>query len=1175
MRKIIICDAFGIGFHNNPRRTNNKATPESLEKWGQQVLHDIWNELENELKLPVIQTDEEQWLLNTFLEHQCRNFVGRGDLLNKLSAWTINPSINDNDWARCITGIAGTGKSAFLSNLYKKLKSDKSEPIVLFHTAGISVRSGQIDYFLGSWIKQLAAFLNEKDALTDPAKPEEIYQTFRILLNRVSKEKRVILLLDALGQFEATSHANDLIWLPETWPNNVCFIATAIPCPASERLQEKLGNKSSHILLESLAEDEARQIAKGIFQRYRRVLDQKVLEELLGKQDSEGNMAAGIPLWLTLAVERLNSIDADDFSLTETNFQGTPEERLLQLLLKIVSDMPSEVDALYNFLLDKAERIFPETAQIFIRLIALSRNGWREQDFQNLIPELSNQPWNALKFAMLRRIFRGHIVQRGSHGEWTFTHAQLRRAVNIDERDAKKLHLDIANYLRKLPQDDPLHISETMVHLIRSGDNDNAAKYYAQELNKHERHGANEALISYILEKEKNIGWIISFLEKTLQFDEKYQICSSFNKIIYPAIANKTTINIRLNFLEKILESLQYLLSHQYDNNDFQEDRAIVYNRLGSIYLLKNEFEEAIEMYRKSLDIYSELKQRDPNNIKWRWEAGVVYHRIGDVYREKGDFNKALNVYDLKEGLLKEFLLSSPVKNYINSLENLKKIEQEQSDPEFLEILASSYSRLGDVHKTQIQLQEREYQGIVCDEAFNAYNNALEVYQRLSELEPYRLSTKYSIAISYINLGEISEIKGNLRGSLLNYYNSLSILKILVKQDLDSMIWQSRLAAIHEKIGDIYKKKYDFESALKHYQDALVIRQLLSNRNTNDLSYRHELANNLSKISILKSHTVDLKYALDYLNDTLSIREFLAKKDPYNLDWQRDLANDYIRMGEFFQNQGELELASKKYQDACSIYEKLYRKEELADCYKKICNVLQIQNKPFLAFEFYQKQLLTYQRLDTQMDHVYEQGIEIINEIINYPQGTEKQDFEIILKIIESLPANAKYINKCCDYIKKLSICNFDIDLVKKVIEIFERKRIRFIELIYQNLGTKMDYAYEQGIELINEIINYPQDNEKQGISACNFDIDLVKKIIKIGEIKRIRFVEFYSKSLEFCESLLEEELEEEAENLDYLKELANIYYRIANLIQQKNRSEAAKLFEKARNIRQHLKNTS
>lgn len=577
--------------------------------------------------------------------------------------------------------------------------------------------------------------------------------------------------------------------------------------------------------------------------------------------------------------------------------------------------------------------------------------------------------------------------------------------------------------------------------------------------------------------------------------------------MIYPTIANKTTINIRLNFLENILEFLEDLSSHQYDNNNFQEDRAIIYNRLGSIYLLKNEFEEAIEMYHESLDIYSKLKERDQDNIKWRWEVGVAYHRIGDVYRERGDFNKALKLYDLKQGLLEDFLSSSSVKNYINGLENLKNIEETTSDPEFLEILASSYSRLGDVHKAQSHLQKRGYQEIACKEAFEGYNNSLRIYQRLSELKPYDLSTKYSIAISYSNIGGIFEIQGNLRSSLLNYNKSLSILEALVKQDLDSIVWKIRLADIHEKIGDICKKKYDFESALKHYQDALFIRQALSNRNTNDLSYKHELANNLTNIGILKSHTVDLKSALGYSNDALSIREFLAKKDPYNIDWQLDLANDYIRMGEFLQNQRDLELALKKYKDACSIYENLDRKKELADCYKKICNVLQIQNKPFkpfLAFEFYQKQFLIYQKLDNKMNDLYEKGIEIINEIISYHQDTEKQDFEIILKIIEYLPAK---------YMKRLSICNFDVDI----------------------------------------------------------DLDLVKKIIKIGEIKRIRFIEFYSKSLKFCESILDKE----PENLAYLKELANIYYTIANLIQPENKLEAKELFEKARNIRQHLKNIS
>ena len=78
----------------------------------------------------------------------------------------------------------------------------------------------------------------------------------------------------------------------------------------------------------------------------------------------------------------------------------------------------------------------------FLGAIAVSRLGLRETDFRSLLPALGHTDWDELRFAQLRRIFRGQLRQREPLGRWDFDHRQMRKAVRgwltdigVQERD--------------------------------------------------------------------------------------------------------------------------------------------------------------------------------------------------------------------------------------------------------------------------------------------------------------------------------------------------------------------------------------------------------------------------------------------------------------------------------------------------------------------------------------------------------------------------------------------------------------------------------------------------------------------------------------------------------------------------------------------------------------------
>ena len=365
--------------------------------------------------------------------------------------------------------------------------------------------------------------------LSGNASAEDVENVFYSLLHRAGAQWRVVLLLDALDQSEQTPRGKYLTWLkPGRLPAAARVIATAIPCQATEALAKAAGVRM--IDLEPLTLKEAEEIAHGVWAQYHRQISPEVLGVLTGKRSSAGKPAYGNPLWLTLALEQLNLLDADDFERAERTFAGSSTERMRALLLETAERMPADIEGLYGWLLAQTEKTFGVArARAFATVIALSRAGWRETDLLDLVPRIAPlmtppgngsggvlsgvSPFDDLQLAALRRGFRAHLVRRGEGGHLDFFHAQMRRAVErmylADENLRRVVHSSISDYLETLPESDPMVPVERMRQLIGEHDALRAARYYATldasgNAEPGERVGSSWTLIDWILEGERD-----------------------------------------------------------------------------------------------------------------------------------------------------------------------------------------------------------------------------------------------------------------------------------------------------------------------------------------------------------------------------------------------------------------------------------------------------------------------------------------------------------------------------------------------------------------------------------------------------------------------------------------------------------------------------------------------
>ncbi|MEK7406046.1 MAG: DUF4062 domain-containing protein, partial [Acidobacteriota bacterium] len=114
-----------------------------LEQWGEQVLEDLWQDLEEEtreyLRAPVTTwQQQEARVLEQFIETQCRDFIGREDAVRELRGLALSPVAADGQWGACVVGAPGSGKSSLFAQLFRVLAGE--EVLLLAHAAGISTR---------------------------------------------------------------------------------------------------------------------------------------------------------------------------------------------------------------------------------------------------------------------------------------------------------------------------------------------------------------------------------------------------------------------------------------------------------------------------------------------------------------------------------------------------------------------------------------------------------------------------------------------------------------------------------------------------------------------------------------------------------------------------------------------------------------------------------------------------------------------------------------------------------------------------------------------------------------------------------------------------------------------------------------------------------------------------
>jgi WD40 repeat protein len=383
-----------------------------IETFGQKVLETLWGRISTEF-LEEREEAKRDWLKEEaefhelFMADRTRRFVGRGDILKRMHAFVEEDS---ESGVMAVIGEPGCGKSALMARFAEQVIRRHPDWLILSHFVGASPSSTSLRRSLRRVCAELYRALGVTAEVPEDYK--ELTQLFPELLRRTGEKRRILLIFDALNQFERVDNAQAMRWLPQELPPKVKAVVSTLAGEVLDALRawrfqprfEELGG---------LTELETELFVNSYLKEVRKEFPTPQIRDAFFDK-----IRAGHPLYILVALEELRVFPVYD----EVG--------------KRVAGLPDSVPELFDQVLERVECDFNRSlVRDFLSFIACGRQGMTGEEMQELLSKYSPvveserlvEKLPDMLFSRLRRALAAYLFERS--GVIDFFHGQLKEAV--------------------------------------------------------------------------------------------------------------------------------------------------------------------------------------------------------------------------------------------------------------------------------------------------------------------------------------------------------------------------------------------------------------------------------------------------------------------------------------------------------------------------------------------------------------------------------------------------------------------------------------------------------------------------------------------------------------------------------------------------------------------------
>jgi telomerase protein component 1 len=251
---------------------DGKPMVSGLEQFGKHVLETMWNHIreyypEQESTIPDPMAISNSYHDN-FIENHSRHFIGRKGIIHQITEYvngtTTIPLL--------ILGEPGSGKTSLVAAFVSQYAANNSDCFVIPHFIGAAPGSTNIRNTLVRFCKELKdLFAIEEDI---PETYRELKDTFLSFLktasaSAISKKRKILLVFDALNQFDDSYSPSSLDWFPEGLPSGLRIVVSTLKGEWLDNLRRR---EVAEISVGELSMEEREEIVKQTLWEYRKKL---------------------------------------------------------------------------------------------------------------------------------------------------------------------------------------------------------------------------------------------------------------------------------------------------------------------------------------------------------------------------------------------------------------------------------------------------------------------------------------------------------------------------------------------------------------------------------------------------------------------------------------------------------------------------------------------------------------------------------------------------------------------------------------------------------------------------------------------------------------------------------------------------------------------------------------
>jgi serine/threonine protein kinase len=281
------------------------------------------------------------------------------------------------------------------------------------------------------------------------------------------------------------------------------------------------------------------------------------------------------------------------------------------------------------------------------------------------------------------------------------------------------------------------------------------------------------------------------------------------------------------------------------------------------------------------------------------WQAHVARQERDRAEHRFNQVRKLANsvLFDYHDGIEK-LPGSTPIREKMvkDGLEYLDNLSAESSDDDtLLRELAAAYEKVGNVQGAPYRANLGDYTGALISQ-----NKALAIRAKLNATPTESSQIRLELARSYGEVGELSQVTGDIPAALENYGKAFSIFNSLSNGSVET---ERELSTLHVRFGRALKASGDLTKALDNFRRGIAITSGLFSASPNDQRLQRDLAFASIFLGDALKDFGDLKEALAAQRTAFALLEPLVTQT--NAQSRRDFAVAQQRIGEVLEKMGD------------------------------------------------------------------------------------------------------------------------------------------------------------------------------------------------------------------------------------------------------------------------------